>query len=156
MPDLAAGTLIRALDFPIAVQAYDATQIDNPSNTSYIAGSPVVAVTFVAATTGRAWLIVGGGLGNSSGADRIFLAPEVYLGTDATGTQILAASVVTRGFSSENSSGGFHYGSRETLLEGLTPGATYYARVVYSVKTSDAGASTADIAARQITVAPAP
>lgn len=154
MGDLVSGTVVDALDFPPAVEYNDATQIDNPTNTTYSAGSPVVGGTFVAPTTGRVRLIVGGGLGNSSGADRIFLAPQVFLGVDATGTEILAPTVVTRGYSAENGSAGFHYGSRLSILEGLVPGATYYARIMHVVS-ADPGAQTGDIAYRQLTIAPA-
>ncbi len=153
MPDLIAGTVVDALDWPPAVEASDATQINNPTNTTYSAGSPVVGTTFMAPTSGRVRLIVGGGLGNSSGADRIFLAPQIFLGVDATGTEILAPTVVTRGFSAENAASGFHYGSRETILEGLVPGATYSARIMHVVS-ADPGAQTGDIAYRQITIVP--
>lgn len=154
MSDLIAGTQVDALDFPPAVYASNATMINNPTNTSYSAGSPVVAVTFVAPTSGRVHLIVGGGVGNSAGADRIFLSPQVFLGTSASGTEVLSPTVVTRGFSSICEAASFHYGSRRTLLEGLIPGQTYYARVMHAVA-SDPGAQTGDIACRDITVAPA-
>lgn len=150
-----AGRPVKALDFPPPVWAQDTTAINNPSNSSYSAGSPEVSVTFVAPTSGRVLLIVGGGLGNSAGADRIFLAPEVRL-TNSAGAMVLTPSVTNRGISSDNCSSGFHYGSRESVLEGLTPGTVYFARVMHAVSTSDAGASTADIAARDITVVPVP
>ncbi|MFC7380899.1 hypothetical protein [Sphaerisporangium rhizosphaerae] len=154
MSDLLAGTKVNALDFPPAVYASDTTQIDNPTNASYVAGTPEVGVTFIAPTSGRVWLIVGGGVGNSTGADRIFLSPEVRE-TNSSGAVVLAPSVITRGFSGHQGASTFHYASRRTLLSGLIPGKQYYARVMYAVATSDSGASTADIACRDITVAPA-
>ncbi len=150
-----AGQQVKALDYPPAVWAQDATAINNPSNSSYTAGSPEVSVTFIAPTSGRVLLIVGGGLGNGAGGDRIFLSPEVRI-TNAAGAVVLSPTVTTRGFGSDIAASAFHYGSRESILEGLVPGQLYYAVVKYAVATSDAGASTQDIACREIIVAPAP
>jgi hypothetical protein len=149
-----AGRPVRALDYPPPQWAQNTTQIDNPSSSSYTAGSPAVSVTFIAPTSGRVLLIVGGGLGNSAGANRIFLSPEVRE-TDASGDVVLAASVTSRGFGSDNCAGRFVYGSRESVLEGLTPGQQYFARVMYVVL-NDGGGNTADIAARDIGVVPIP
>jgi hypothetical protein len=150
-----AGQPVKALDFPPPKWAQDTTQINNPSSFTYTVGSPEVSVTFVAPTSGRVLIVVGGGAGNSAGADRIFLSPEVRL-TNSSGAVVLTPSVTNRGWTSDNCAGGFVYGSRESVLEGLTPGQIYFARVLYSVATGDAGASTADIAARDITVVPTP
>lgn len=149
-----AGQQVKALDYPPAKWAQDTTTITNPTTATYITGSPEVSVTFVAPTSGRVLLVVGGGLGNSAGADRIFLSPEVRE-TNSGGALVLSPSVTSRGFGSDNCSSGFHYGSRESVLEGLTPGQVYYAVVKYVVA-ADAGAATADIAARDITVVPIP
>lgn len=155
MANLHAGTEVLALDFPPAVQAYDATQIINPTNSNYSAGSPQVGVAFTAPTSGRVLVIIGGAVGNSAG-DRIFLSPQVFEGSSASGTEILSPSVTSRGYSSDNVSVGYQYGTRESLLEGLKPGQTYYARVMHVVNTGDSGTSTQDIAARQITIVPVP
>lgn len=150
-----AGRPVRALDYPPAKWAQDTTQINNPTNAGYITGTPEVSVTFVAPTSGRVLLVVGGGLGNGAGGDRVFLSPEVRE-TSAAGALVLSPSVTSRGFGSDIAASAFHYGSRESVLEGLTPGQVYYAVVKYAVATSDAGASTQDIAARDITVVPIP
>lgn len=151
----AAGREVLALDYPPAVWAQSATAITNPSNSSYINGTPEVSVTFVAPTSGRVLLIVGGGLGQGAGGDRIFLSAEVRL-TNAAGALVLSTGVTSRGFGSDSAAAAFHYGSRESVLEGLTPGAVHYAVVKYVVATADAGASTQDIACREIIVAPLP
>jgi hypothetical protein len=151
----AAGRPVRALDYPPAVWAQDATAISNPSNSSYATGSPEVSVTFMAPTSGRVLLVVGGGLGQSAGADRIFLSPKVQE-TDSSGAVVLSPSVTSRGFGSDNCSVGPHYGSRESVLEGLTPGQVYYAVVQYAVATGDSGSSSADISCREIIVASLP
>lgn len=149
-----AGSIIRALDFPPAEYASDETTISNPTNTSYAAGSPEVSVTFMAPTSGRLVLVVGGSVGNSAGGNRIFLSPEVRE-DDSSGDVVLSPSVIPHGYSSIRGAGGFHYGSRRTLLEGLTAGATYFARVMHVVVSADGGTNTSDINARDITVAPA-
>jgi len=148
-----AGRPVAAQDFPDAVWAQDATQINNPNNRSFTAGSPQVAVTFTAPTSGRVLLIVGGGVGNAAG-NRIYLAPEVRE-TDASGAVVLTPSVTNRSFGSDHMAVGFHYGSRESVLEGLTPGKRYFARVMYAVPSDGAG-DNADIACRDIGVVPLP
>lgn len=149
-----AGQPVKALDFPPPQWSQDTTTITNPSSTTYSAGSPAVSVTFTAPTSGRVLLIVGGGCGNSATADRIFLSPEVRL-TNVSGAVVLTPSVTNRGFSSDICSSTHSYGSRESVLEGLTPGQVYFARVMYAVS-ADPGAQTADIAARDIGVVPLP
>lgn len=149
-----AGQPVRAVDWPAAAWASDSTTITNPSGSSYQAGSPAVSVTFTAPTSGRVLLIVGGGLGNSAGANRIFLSPEVRE-TNVSGAVVLTPSVTNRGFSSDNVAVGFHYGSRESVLEGLTPGQTYFARVMHAV-VDDGGGSTGDIEHRDIGVVSLP
>ncbi|MGW0587469.1 hypothetical protein [Streptosporangium sp. NPDC002607] len=150
-----AGQTVKALDFPPPKWSQDITAIANPANTSYIAGSPAVELTFVAPTSGRVLIIVGGGMGNSAGADRISLSPEVRVGT-SSGAVVLVPGVTSRGWGSDNCSSGHTYGSRESVLEGLTPGVVYYAVVKYVVQVPDAGTTTADIACRDITVVPIP
>lgn len=150
----AAGEQVKALDYPPAVWAQNATTINNPTNAGYLTGTPEVSVTFMGPTSGRVLLVVGGGLGNGAGGDRIFLAPEVRE-TNAAGALILSPSVTSYGFGSDSAASAFHYGSRESVLEGLTPGQVYYAVVKYAVAT-DAGAATQDIACREIIVAPLP
>lgn len=152
-----AGRPVRALDYPPAVWAQDATQINNPSNSSYAAGSPAVETTFIAPTSGRVLIVAGGGAGQGAAqpADRIFMSPEVRL-TNSSGAVVLSASVTNRGWTSDPATAGFVYGSRESVLEGLTPGQLYYARLMYLVSTGDSGASTQDIACREIVVVPIP
>lgn len=150
-----AGREVLALDYPPAVWAQSTTRIEAPSNSSYATGSPEVSVTFTAPTSGRVLLIVGGGLGEAAGADRIFLSPIVRVGS-SSGPVVLPPSVTSRGFGSDNCSVGPHFGSRESVLDGLTPGQTYYAAVQHVVATTDAGPSTADISCREIIVVALP
>lgn len=141
---------------PVTVAIFDNTLNANLTNTTYAAGAPEVGITFVAPPTGRVLLTIGGGLrNNGSNADRVFLSPEVFEGSDATtGTQFLAPSVAPGGCGSGGgyTADDFRYLCRTTLLTGLTPGGTYYVRIVHE---TILGSGTADIAAREITVAPA-
>ena len=154
MADLLAGTSIKAADFPPTVQAFDSTGIANIAATVFTTGTPEVGVFFVAPTTGRVLMTVGGGVrNNAANSDRLFLAPQVFQ-DNSSGTEILAPNVTQYGC---GSGGGFttddyQYLSRESLLEGLTAGQVYYARVQYSTVS---GAGTCDLSARQIIVKPA-
>lgn len=148
MTDIRAGAKIRAADFPASVMAQDATEILNISSTTYIAGSPVVATTFVAPTSGRVRIAVGGSA--KDGTNRVFISAQVFLGTSAAGTEILAPSVTFGGCGFPAESASYMYANRKFPLEGLTPGSTYYARVMYTVT----GGSSADISCREIVVIP--
>ncbi|GIH69435.1 hypothetical protein [Sphaerimonospora thailandensis] len=156
MPNLTDGAIVYGADFPPSAADGDDAGLTQLSNTSYQAGSPVVAVTFVAPTSGRVLLIVGGGMRDSAAVDQVMLAPQVFRGTDATGSEVLAPSASGRGLGSVAADKAFHYASRTSLLSGLTPGATYYARVVHMIVPPSGGtpSAKADIGARDITVIP--
>lgn len=152
MPSLATDTLVTGRDLPPSATASDDTLQLNLSNTSYSAGTPEVGIVFTAPTSGRVRVTVGGGARDNSGTnnDRVFISPQIFLAS-STGDEIVAPSVVARGYSSAGASTEFAHGSRTSLVTGLTPGETYYARAMYA---TSAGAGTADIAAREITVSP--
>lgn len=158
--DLLGGTRILAMDYPPAVQVFDATEIDNATiTTSYAAGSPEVGVTFMAPTTGRVSLTVGGGVrNNGANNDRVFIAPQVFLGTSSAGTEILAPTAPQYGISSGGgyTTDGFQWHSRTSLIAGLVPGSTYYVRTMHTqVNNSGATSGTSDLSGRSIVVAPA-
>lgn len=151
MTDLAAGTTVRALDFPPTASASDGTLITNISSTTYITGTPEVATTFMAPTSGRVMLWVSA-LGRDDTADQqVYVTVEVYEGTDATGTQILSPSALARGVSTMGEASNPMGHDRASLLSGLEAGTTYYARVVYRVL----GGTTADIFYRGLIISPA-
>lgn len=154
MPDLNAGSTVNSLDFPPTVYVQDTTTISNLSNTTYDALSPEVGVFFLAPTTWRVKISIGGSLrNNAANSDRVALAPQVWLGSTA-GTEVLTPSVF-RGVCTDGiaTAGDFCTYGHTTLLTGLTPGSTYYARVM-GIKFGSAG-STVDIAMRDILVEPA-
>lgn len=154
MPDLLAGSKIRAADFPETVYAQDTTANDNVSSTSYVTGVPEVGVTFIAPTTGRVKISVGASMRNdAANTDRVAVTAQVFQ-TNASGTEVLAPTVF-RGVSTDGiaSAGNYCTYGHTTLLTGLTPGQQYYARTM-QIKFGSAG-TTPDIAMRDILVEPA-
>lgn len=149
MPDLAAGTRILAADWPDAADAADSTDFLNITNTSYSSGPPEVGTTFVAPTSGRVLVGVGG---QFRGPDRIVIAPQIFLGTSSAGTLVLPANLTERALVGPTS-GQSSAWSRFTLLDGLTAGATHYARTLH--RCID-GIGAADIFDREITIVPVP
>lgn len=154
MTDILAGATIKANDRPATAYSTDGTSITNIVSTTFITGTPTVATTFTAPTSGRVLLVVTMGFRDNGGTDRVIAAPNVFLGTDATGTEVLStASTLETECTSAPEATAFYYVSRTSLLEGLTGGSTYYARLLYKVAS---GAGTADISRRELLVVPTP
>lgn len=162
MTDLLAGSKVKALDTPPTVQVGDATALSNITAPSYTAGSPEVGTTFTAPTSGRVLITVSGSLrNNGANDDRVFLTAQVFLGSNSSGTEVVAPTVTVFGISSAvgNANAGFQYLGRTSMLDGLTAGATYYVRTMHveSAGTSGGGSNpfhTIDIGYRQVLVAP--
>lgn len=149
MPDLVAGSRIKAVDYtPAAGIVDDANYLD--ISTSYTFGG-VAEATFVAPTSGRVLLIVGAGA-NPGASQTVNVAPEVYEGVDATGTLIVSAHAGLRGVIIYGSVARITVWSRITLLEGLVPERTHYARAVFR----GAGGTTSDLLVHSIFIAPVP
>lgn len=149
MPDITVGAPLRA--WPESEWVQDTTQITGLSNTTPAVGSPVVATQFTAPTTGRVLLIVGFGARDTNG-EAVTVTPEVYVGPDATGTQIIgSADDKTHGCKSCGLTAKHAHWSRRSLLSGLTPDALHYARLVYYVT----GGTTAAVRNRDLGVIPA-
>ena len=142
------------MDWPDPVASYDNTTIANLTNTTFAVGSPVVELTFEAGTTGRALItLAAGARDNSGGNARVICTFELYLGTSSAGTGIILSSGSTLEYecTSAGQALGFQYVARTALVTGLTPGSTYYARVMHKASASGGG----DIAMRELTVRPA-
>jgi len=152
--NLSSGTRVKAVDFPRTLQTFITFDISNISATTYTVGDPEVAVRFQAPSTGRVAISVGAGLrNNGANADRIFVTYEVFEGDPEDGVRHQAAEA-KRGLSNAATGGeGQQYAGHTTMVDGLTPGGWYYARVVYRTTT---GAGTADISHRNISVWPIP
>lgn len=154
MTDILCGQKVKGGDFPPTKFAEDDTVITDISTTSSIAGSPVVSVTFVAPTSGRVFITVGGGQrNNAANADRVSMGWGLYEGTSSAGVLVTGPSAF-RSYTGMGliGAGDYQYGERCYLQEGLTPGTTYYCEHLY-VKLG-AGGTTGDISSRTILVEP--
>lgn len=151
MTDIANGMNVTGVDTPPSAWAQDDTVQLNQVNTTYSAGTPEVGTTFVAPTSGRVRITVGGGIRDNTGTDRIFMSPQVFKGPNSSGTEILVPSTALHGYSNTGNSTEYGYASRVCMLDSLTPGETYYARVMHLCNT---GAGTADMSTREILIVP--
>jgi hypothetical protein len=146
MPDLLAGSTVRALDTTVTVSNSQGTSVDVTSTTFTTSGTDC-AVTFTAPTTGRVLIHTSARLINSS-TNGSLAAPETRTGGVIGSGTIVDAAADTNAVA--------HYGnsfSRATsthLLSGLTPGATYNTRILMRAQ-----GATASIANRELIVAPA-
>ena len=152
--NLSAGTRVKALDFPRAFQVFNATTISNISTTTYVKGTPEIAVRFVAPSSGRVAVHVGAGTSNDgANNDRIFIAFQILEGDPANGT-VFQSAESKRGVSNPATQvdrDQFH--GHTTMVNGLTPGTYYYAQMLHRVTL---GSATADIAHRHLMVWPIP
>src|SRR5690606_36871686 len=87
---------------------------------------------FLAPSSGRVAITVGGGVCDPDRTDWVILAPQVYKG-NINGDVVLAAAETNRGYSSLVEASEYVYGSRTSLLTGLTPGEQYYAEVMFQI-----------------------
>lgn len=155
MPDLVAGSEILAADHPVTQSATDRTTIGPVSSTTYQESqnfSGVVETTFVAPTSGRVLVVVGCGAEEDASGGRISLAPQVFEGVDASGLVILPPHAGRHGVISANTASQGAYWSRITMLEGLTPGRSHYARLLF--RSTDGIAATLE--QRDLTIVPVP
>lgn len=152
-PGPLAGAQISARQWPESVQNDDGTTISNITSTTFITGSPVVSVTFTAPHSGRVGVCIAAGLREDSAGNRVWVTYELYLGTSSSGT-LVHAGVEPRGVNStgDATASGEQTHGNMSMEENLTPGATYYAQVVYRVS----GGTTNDVTRRRIIVIPLP
>ncbi|GAA4100976.1 hypothetical protein [Nonomuraea soli] len=152
------GQIVRAGETPPSASDADDTVLAQITNDVYLPGIPEVGTTFVAPASGRVRMTVSAGLRDNGTAPRarIFVSPQVFRGTSAAGVEVLAPSVTFRGVASNRENVEFQYGSRVALMTGLTPGETYYARLMHLATPIADPSDTADIAVRDITVIPVP
>jgi len=150
MPDLLAGSTVKALDTPPAVSAAESATFEATS-TSYTTTATSgtyaeVAVVFTAPTSGRVKTSVAARLINSSTGGTLVTA-EVR-----TGSTIGSGTVVD---SALDAAGCSHYGATfaragiNRMLSGLTPGASYNARLLHRVT-----ANTGTFSMRELIVEP--
>jgi hypothetical protein len=154
MPDLLAGSIMRALDTTATLASVAGTSIDTTSitYTAAVTGGTYAdcAVVFVAPTTGRVKIYTSARLINSGATAGTLIVPETRTGG------IIGAGTVVETASDGN--GVSHYGTTFSrlgathLLSGLIPGATYNARLLHRTSVAT---GTASIALRELIVEPA-
>lgn len=135
MPDLTAGSTVKALDTPPAAGN---TQADLFGTNSTTFGVQVAigtyadcAVVFTAPTSGRVMIHFASNLDNDTGSASTQVAPVVRTGgTIGSGSVILAGSLneSIRNVGTDDR----RYGASR-LLEGLTPGSVYNVRLEHRV-----------------------
>lgn len=153
MSDIKAGDVIGGDYWPPAVRASSSTDILNITNTSYAAGTPEVGTTFVAPTSGRVCVALHGQGTQAAGGFRLIFAYQVYLGTSTAGTLFQGANAGLGVGSSGSTAATSEWAKGHlSMVEGLTPGSTYYAVIVYLTE----GGTTSDVNNRKIVVFPVP
>jgi hypothetical protein len=145
------GDTVQSIDTPRTVMAQDDTPQLNLTSSSYVPGSPEVGVYFIAPTSGRVLVTVGGGARDNTNDNRVFLSPQIFQ-DDVNGSVVLAPSVTFYGYGTPGSNADYVFGSRTSMIENLSPGRRYYARVMMAAEQGTG--STADVAVREIMVEP--
>lgn len=149
MPDTFAGDEITRDHWPAAKIARNLVAIDDISNTSFAAGT-TCELTFVAPSSGRVAVVVQGGIDQDSAGNRVFITYELYLGDSASGTLIVAAKEANGISSNGGPASNDLICGNLTMVAGLTPGATHFARMMHRTE----GGATNDVTFRKLIVFP--
>lgn len=149
MPDTFAGDEITRDHWPAAKIARNLVAIDDISNTAFAAGT-TCELTFVAPSSGRVAVVVQGGIDQDSAGNRAFITYELYLGDSAGGTLIVAAKEANGISSNGGPASSDLICGNLTMVAGLTPGATHFARMMHRTE----GGATNDITFRKLIVFP--
>lgn len=149
-----AGADVYGADFPPSQYDQDWTTISDITTMTFIAGDTEVAVSVTAPTSGQVFVSVGCGIRNNAATNERAVVTYQVFEDSPDGALFLAADEV-RGVKSCGiaSSQEFQYHGNSDIVEGLSPGRSYYFQVVYL---STNGAGTVDIASRNILVSPIP
>lgn len=152
MADYLAGSVVKALDFPPSQYDLEDTLQSNINVSGYTAPTNACSVTFTAPTSGRVKLVVGAGARDDTNNIQVFVTAEIRE-TNVSGSIVLGASAYRNGYISEPEASDYLYHSRITLVEGLTPGQVYFARIMIS---DDSASNTADLRLKNLAVIPVP
>lgn len=150
----ASGTNVYGLDFPPSQYDQDWTPISNIAETVYTVGTPEVAVSVTAPTSGKLFVAIGCGIRNNAAtAESGYVSFQIF--EDSPDGALYQAANDDYGVRSCGiaASQEFQYHGNTSLITGLEAGRSYYFQVVHK---SAIGAATADIASRNILVIPVP
>ena len=121
--------------FPQPVTVNELTLLNPVSNTTYAAGSPVCGTTFVAPPTGKVYVTVSGEIRGSASNSFARLSFEIRAGGSVGAGTVHTAAADNRAIIGGQFGVAItdfrHGGSRECLITGLTPGATYNVRTMH-------------------------
>ncbi|TDC58586.1 hypothetical protein E1281_01150 [Actinomadura sp. KC345] len=155
MTDILAGSLIQAAAFPATVQAFDDTAQLNLSGTSFGNGTVVVSVTFVAPSSGRVLIYLGGSARSSVsvGGDYVIMGLDLRVGS--SGGAVVESPAAQGLYTCRWPTAAVNFTTRQRVApkSGLTPGQVYYAGHQFCV---GEGEGTADITSRHLIVRPLP
>lgn len=155
MTDVYATKIVQATDLGDTQFNLDDTFNGSIASTTYITGSPEVGVTFIAPFSGKVRVTIGSGFRDEGASvDRVFLSLQMFE-DDANGTEVIAPSVTTFGHGSCDVNTEFQYGCRVGMIEDLTPGQQYYARVQH-LATPGTDPDSADVTGRSLIIIPVP
>lgn len=148
-----AGQTVKALDFTAPQSDVEPTDITGFTDTgSYVPGTPVVGITFVAPTSGRVLVLMYARFESNTAGVRALVSFAVREGSSiGSGTAVSAASNNKCLTSPTDASGGGNQRTSGTVYEvvtGLTAGSTYNAQVEHQMESAGNG----DIFDRQIAV----
>ena len=153
MTHLASGS-VYGVDFSPSQYDQDWTAQLNISTTTYVTGTPEVAVSVTAPTSGRVLVCVGAGIRNNAATDERAIVTYEVLEDGANGAVFTAESefrgVMSCGIQASQA---YTYRGNFSLETSLEPGRQYFFRVKHR---STDGDGTADIASRSILVIPVP
>lgn len=153
MTDIKAGDVVASTQWPPAVKDSSTTDITNITNTSFATGTPEVGTTFVAPDSGRVCVAMHAQGTQASGGARLVFEYRIYLGTSTSGTLFQTSDTQLGAASSGSTAGTSEWAKGHlSMVEGLTPGSTYYAVMGYLTE----GGTTSDINNRKIIVFPVP
>lgn len=148
------GGDVYGVDYPPSQYDQDWTPISNITTTVYEVGVPEVAVSVTAPTSGRLFVCMGCGIRNNAAtAESAYVSYQIF--EDSPDGVLFSASNDDRGVRSSGiaSSQEFQYHGNNALIEGLSPGRSYYFQMTHK---SALGNGTADIASRNLLVIPVP
>jgi hypothetical protein len=156
MAQLASGSQVYGVDFPPSQYDQDWTVQANIASTSYASGTPEVAVSITAPTSGKVLVCLGAGIRNNASPATNERAVVTYRVLEDGGNgDVFTSESAYRGIISPGPVVASTYAYRGTfsLERGLTPGRQYYIQMRHR---STSGAGAVDIASRDITVIPVP
>lgn len=148
-----AGSQAYGVDLPSTQYDQDWTT-QNPTTTTYVAGQPEVGVNFTAPSSGRVLVCLGAGTRTTTAVtSRAVVTFIIY--SDSSDGPVIQAADFNNGITGIGTAqiSQYRYVGTFKMVEGLTPGRSYYAQVVHR-STAAVASGVVQISARDITVMP--